>query len=296
MINAEQFARAGFSYLGRSYDEMDCQEFFETCAEDCGLPMDLKGSNAWYRKFRATGWTGSPEDCKAKFGSIPNGAALFIHAFDGGEEKRGYYDGLGNASHIGIKTGTGKGAIHSSASRGCVAESDFNDKTIKNGGWNMVGLSNLFDYGEKINQELAGSEKEPGGGSEESGGTEPMTQKATVWAYNGQPVKMRQKPSESCNLYESIPNGETVDVVKRGETWTKINAAGRSGWYMKTVFLVFGEIVPDDPDNSDGQDGGNTEPAEDIEITVRIKAEDAGAIIDFLDDLADKIAAITGRG
>ena len=162
MVNAEVFAKAGAKYLGRSYDEMDCQEFFERCAKDAGLSLDLKGSNAWFRKFRETGWTGSPEDCKKVFGSIPKGAALFIHAFDGGEEKRGYHDGLGNASHIGIKTGTGKGAIHSSATRGQVAESEFHDKTIRNGGWNMVGLSRLFDYGDKINGLLGGgSDTEP---------------------------------------------------------------------------------------------------------------------------------------
>ena len=167
MISAEEFSKAGSKYLGRPYDRkqpggMDCQDFYEQCLKDCGLSIDLGGSNAWYRKIRSTGWTGSPEECKAKFGSIPKGATLFIHAFDGGEEKRGYHDGLGNASHIGIKTGTGKGAIHSSASRGCVAESEFHDKTIRGGGWNMVGLSTLFDYGDKINRILAGgSDPEP---------------------------------------------------------------------------------------------------------------------------------------
>ena len=167
MISAEEFSRAGSKYLGRPYDlkqpgGMDCQDFYEQCLKDCGLSMDLGGSNAWYRKIRSTGWTGSPEECKAKFGSIPKGATLFIHAFDGGEEKRGYHDGLGNASHIGIKTGTGKGAIHSSYSRGCVAESEFHDKTIRNGGWNMVGLSTLFDYGDKINRILnGGTDPEP---------------------------------------------------------------------------------------------------------------------------------------
>ena len=95
MINAEQFAKAGEKYLGRPYDRkqpggMDCQDFYEQCARDCGLNMDLSGSNAWYRKMIQTGWTGSPEECKKVFGRIPKGATLFIHAFDGGEEKRGY--------------------------------------------------------------------------------------------------------------------------------------------------------------------------------------------------------------
>ena len=121
-VSAEQFSREGDKYLGRSYSEMDCQEFYERCAEDAGLRMDLKGSNAWYREIRKNGWVGSPEECKKVFGSVPTGATLFIHAYDGGEEKRGYHDGLGNASHIGIVTHRNKGAIHSSASRECVAE------------------------------------------------------------------------------------------------------------------------------------------------------------------------------
>ena len=153
MINAEEFAKAGKKYLGTPYSTMDCQAFVEKCMQDCGLRMDLKGSNAWYRKMN---WTGSPEECKQVFGSIPTGAMLFIWSDDGGEVARGYKDGKGNASHIGIVTHTGKGAIHSSSSRGCVAESEFHDKTIRNGGWNRIGLFRLFDYGEKINQALSG--------------------------------------------------------------------------------------------------------------------------------------------
>lgn len=288
-VSAEQFAQVGFNYLGTSYKTMDCQAFVERCMADCGLKKDLGGSNSWYR---AMTWTGTPEECKAKFGTIPKGAILYIwEPVSETTPEKFRHDGVGDITHMGIKTGTGKGAIHSSRTMKGVAESAFSDKTIKNGGWNRVGLYSPFDYGEKVNSLLEGGES--GEGDEESGGTEPMTQKAKVWSYNGQPVKMRQKPSESCNLYENILNGETVDVVKRGETWTKINAAGRSGWYMKTVFLVFGEVIPDDPDN---QDGGSTDPVDDFEITIKVRAEDAETILDFLDDLANKIALITGRG
>ena len=57
MINAEQFAKAGDKYIGRKYSDMDCQKFYEQCAKDTGLALDLAGSNAWYRKFIQTGWT-----------------------------------------------------------------------------------------------------------------------------------------------------------------------------------------------------------------------------------------------
>ena len=57
MISAEEFSKAGSKYLGRPYDRkqpggMDCQDFYEQCLKDCGLSMDLGGSNAWYRKIR----------------------------------------------------------------------------------------------------------------------------------------------------------------------------------------------------------------------------------------------------
>ena len=140
MIDGNRLAAVGFEKLGTPYRKMDCQAFVEWCLRQCGLKKDLAGSNAWYREVMRNGWVGSPEACVQQFGKVPAGAFLFIHAFDGGEERRGYRDGLGNASHIGIVTGKGEGAIHSSSSRGCVAESVFRNKTVPNGGWNRVGL------------------------------------------------------------------------------------------------------------------------------------------------------------
>ena len=122
--SAEEFSRAGDQFLGRNYEEMDCQEFVERCLECVGCLLDLKGSNAWFRKVQAEGWTGSPEDCVREFGCVPKGAFLFIHAFDGGEERRGYHDGKGYASHIGIKTGRGKGAIHSQFRFRCMVQTE----------------------------------------------------------------------------------------------------------------------------------------------------------------------------
>ena len=87
-IDAVSFSWAGDKYLGRSYDDIDCQTFVERCMSDCGLKMDLAGSNAWYREVKKHGWVGTPEECKRVFGEIPKRALLFIHAFDGGEEKR----------------------------------------------------------------------------------------------------------------------------------------------------------------------------------------------------------------
>ena len=142
------FAQQGDKYLDTPYSKMDCQKLYEQMLADVGVKQDRKGSNAWYR---AMDWTGTPEECMKAFGQIPIGATLFIWTNDGGEVARGYRDGKGNASHIGVFIGRNTGAIHSSASRGKVAYSNFKCKTIK-GGWNRVGLTRLLSYGEKVDR------------------------------------------------------------------------------------------------------------------------------------------------
>lgn len=262
MKTGKELARAGCPYLGRTYSEMDCQKFVETALAEIGITLDLKGSNAWFRKMT---WTGSPEDCKKKFGCIPDGAFLFIHAFDGGEEQRGYHDGKGNASHIGIFTnlteqqmmdiavaagntkalnyGFGSGAIHSSSSRGHVATSKFNGKTIS-GGWNMIGLWNQIDYGDKINSILnGGSDPEPAPSPDPEPQPEPEEEYAVAWAESGSTVNMRKNKSTSAKLVNRISIGDAVKVLKHDSEWSKVAYTDRVGavWYgwVMNDFLKF---------------------------------------------------------
>ena len=230
-INALEFSKAGDKYLGRPYAEMDCQAFVERCMADCGYRKDLAGSNAWYRECMKSGWAGTPEECVKAFGLVPKGALLFILEKDGKEPAKYRGDGVGNASHIGIKTGRGKGAIHSSCSRGCVAESGFHDKTIRNGGWNRVGLLACFDY------ETGNSELLPAGGKEEE---KKMT--VTVNAPGGTTVNMRQKPSKSAPLVERVPDGTEAELLESLDGWSRIRCRGRTGWMM-TEFLVTDESM-----------------------------------------------------
>lgn len=208
-ISAEQVSLQGDKYLGTPYTTMDCQAFVERCLKDAGLKKDLAGSNAWYREVRKNGWVGSPEDCKKTFGSIPKGAFLFILKHDGSETARGYHDGLGNASHIGLYTGRGKGAIHSSSSRGQVCESAFKGKTIPNGGWNTVGLWNRLDYGWKVNNLLAVQK-----GSDSVGILDDL-----VTAINGKPAQQAttptdlQQPTTQTDLTPEAPIGYTRTVT-----------------------------------------------------------------------------------
>lgn len=240
MIDAGKFADVGFKYLGVPYSKMDCQEFIERCMQDCGLRMDLKGSNAWYRKMD---WTGSPEECVSVFGSVPKGALLFIVSDDGGEIPRGYTDGKGNAEHVGTVTHTGKGAIHSSSSKGCVCESEFYNKTIRNGGWNRVGLSTLFDYGEKVNQILSGEE------------VEIVMEYATVKTPDGNPVKLRPSKSTSKPYIGKINSGETLLIQSKDGEWAEVDFDGQHGYIMQK-FLEF--------DSAEAQTG-------DIKITLERK-------------------------
>lgn len=252
MPNANDLAKTGCKYLGRPYDEMDCQRFVEKCLYDIGAGKDLSGSNTWYRLMT---WKGTPEECKATFGEIPNGAFLFILENDGKEPAKYRGDGVGNASHIGLKTGMsgnemvrlaveagdtnarkynyGDGAIHSSHSRGAVCTSKFKDKTIR-GGWNRVGLWDRIDYGEAINARLR-SEDSPIDPQPE----EPVM--GTVFASSGTTVKLRQRPSTGCGLYWDVPIGETVEVLKQGD-WDRVVWNGITG-YMRNEFVHIGKTM-----------------------------------------------------
>ena len=80
---------------------------------------------------------------------------------------------------------------------------------------------------------------DPGDGFPEDG-TIPAGEELTVWANNGKPVKLRQKPSTACKLYDDVPVGAVVKLVKYGETWTQVDYGTRKGWYMMTKFLGVG--------------------------------------------------------
>ena len=246
MIDGKKLAEAGFSHLGVSYSKMDCQAFTEQCLRDCGLETNLAGSNAWYREVLAHGAVMTPEECVKQLGTVPAGAFLFILAQDGKEPEKYRKDGLGNARHIGIVTGQGEGAIHSSASRGCVAESRFRNKTIP-GGWNRVGLWDRVSYnygasagtgqqpaaGESVSADRRAGMPGPGSGTERS--PEPLTEYARVCSENGKPVNTRKGPGKHHGLSGAgkLPVGTRVEILKRQGEWTRIRVADSRNavWY-----------------------------------------------------------------
>lgn len=68
----------------------------------------------------------------------------------------------------------------------------------------------------------------------------PLVPFAEVWSENGRPVKIRQKPSTNCNLYDELPVGTIVEVDEFAEPWSKISYGIRKGWYIMTKFLSVG--------------------------------------------------------
>lgn len=282
--NAEEFSRAGDKYLGRKYSEMDCQAFVERCMADVGYDRNLAGSNAWYRETMRNGWVGSPEQCLKEFGEIPKGALLFILKQDGKEPAKYRGDGIGNSSHIGIKTGRGAGAINSSSSRGCVCESTFKDKSI-NGGWNRVGLLKVFDYGKSINWIL-----EHGGGTAPPGEDEkPMH--GVVTAENGGTVKLRQKPSTGCAYYWDIKVGTELTILEKGDSWSKCTTGGLIGW-MKNEFIKFDDGA-ENPDDDFNESDLADEPEA---VVIRLDAKQLQAAWPALQTIFEQIIAQVGRG
>ena len=239
------YVAAGMSLAG-----MDCQGLAEYLLIRCGVPKaecNLAGSNAHWRNCV---WRGTPEQCKAAFGSVSEGAWLFILSeSDGGAPEKYRGDGLGDAYHMGVYLGGC--AIHASSSRGYVSESKFEGKTIKNGGWNMIGLPPWVDYG--ISSEsgagasgAAQDAQEGASGGENEGltigtPTALIPYYATVVSPDGGPVKLRKSASKDDRTYWLVNHGASVCVERVKGDWSLISCICSDGHlrraYMMSRFL-----------------------------------------------------------
>ncbi len=295
-IDAVSFSWAGDKYIGESYEKMDCQAFVEKCMEDCGLRMDLGGSNSWYREIMKHGWTGTPEECMQLFGQIPKGALLFIwEPVSNSTPGKFRTDGIGDLTHIGIKTGRGDGAIHSSSSRGGVVTSKFKDKTIPNGGWNRVGLYDKFDYGKSINWFLEHTETGEAPGIKETEG-KPM--QAVTYSENGGYINLRGGKSTNADRLAKIMPGQKVETLRTEGDWTKIKWAGITGW-VKSEFLIADDsgLPAEDPDDFTPADGAdpNAEPG-DEKIPLYFTREELAYMLPILESASEQILQKVGRG
>ena len=131
------------NYIGKPYSTYDCQGFVEQVLYDLGVrkpdgtPYNWKGSNSMFRNHIR--WRGTIEECKKKFGNIPQGAFVFLVKHDGDEQPKGYHDDLGNASHVGLYIGTSPNPCMDSQPTGGV-------QMRKLSVFTHVGLMDMIDY------------------------------------------------------------------------------------------------------------------------------------------------------
>ena len=141
-------------YDSLKYADADCQAFCEIVLKDIGVrdssgkPYNWKGSNDIAR--HACSWIGTKEEAVKAFGEIPMGAWAFIWEDKTGKEKdRGYNDGLGNYSHIGIYVGhnTVRDSTRYKDSSGNFIRDGVADRNLS--AFNRIGLAKMLDFNVK---------------------------------------------------------------------------------------------------------------------------------------------------
>lgn len=135
-------------------------------------------------------------------------------SYQNSPDQRDYY-------HVGVVT---------SVNPLCITHCTGVDKGIKRdntlGKWRWGGKLKYVDYD--------GNEAEE----------KPMVYKATVYAENGYPVKMRKLPSTQSSIILQVPLGATVEVTGEVDAvWAAINYQGKDG-YMMRKFLRKNDSEP----------------------------------------------------
>lgn len=153
---AEYAAQAKLAkYDKLKYSDVDCQAFCELVLKDIGVraadgkAYNWKGSNDIARN--ATSWIGTKDECIRIFGSVPLGSWAFIWDGTTGKEKeRGYYDGLGNYSHIGIYVGNDivRDSTRYKDSKGNYIRDGVANRNLS--AFNRIGLAKMLDFNNEI--------------------------------------------------------------------------------------------------------------------------------------------------
>ena len=145
---AEQAKLSKYDKL--TYEQYDCQAFCELILRDLGVRdpfgkvYNWKGSNDMAR--HAVSWVGTIAECKERFGSIPVGSWAFMWDTTGNEEKRGYHDGLGNYSHVGVYVGDDlvRDSTKIKNASGKVTRDGVGTRSIKS--FQKIGLPSMLDF------------------------------------------------------------------------------------------------------------------------------------------------------
>lgn len=148
MVSAVHFAQVAEDtiYNKYKYEQLDCQAFVEKVLYDSGVrkqdgsSYNWRGSNSMWRS--ALSWRGTVAEAVEKFGTVPEGSWTFVLKYDGGEKDRGYTDGEGNASHVGIYVGGGQ--VRDSTRSTKSGRDGVGTRSISD--FNMIGLCKYLDY------------------------------------------------------------------------------------------------------------------------------------------------------
>lgn len=111
---------------------------------------------------------------------------------------------------------------------------------------------------------------------------------ATVMSANGKPVKLRascQEGTDGYGLYDELPVGTVVEVVKKDPDLCQVNFRRRKGWYIKTEFLVFGDATVE----PGLEEQAEPVPDDVIEISIRMKRSDAERLASNMDSFSWQI-------
>lgn len=131
--------RIPYVYGHETLTSADCQGFIEAVVRKLGGEMSYRGSNDMFRN--AVSFV-IPIDQARKNNLFRPGGLLFILKKDGGEVARGYNDGMGNASHVGLYTGGKYFSVHSSSAADDVVG------TTDSYPWTHYGESKAIDHQE----------------------------------------------------------------------------------------------------------------------------------------------------
>ena len=82
--------------------------------------------------------------------------------------------------------------------------------------------------------------------------------KATVYAADGNPVKLRPTPSTKKPYIDKVPVGAVVTVHGGNDEWMQVSYNGKTG-YMMTEFLQMEEAENPSENEQEGQQGGYSE-------------------------------------
>ena len=133
------------------YSDYDCQAFCELVLRDIGVRQpngsiyNWRGSNDMYRN--AVKWIGTIDEARKTFGEVPIGSWAFMWDTTGNEKQRGYYDGKGNASHVGIYIGndTVRDSTKIKNANGQIIRDGVGTRPLKQ--FQKIGLPNMLDFG-----------------------------------------------------------------------------------------------------------------------------------------------------